>query len=50
VRAHLGDWLGGQSPFVQLVLTNPVVLALLLAIGLNLVLNGLRRPTAEAAS
>jgi|CXWL01.1.fsa_nt_gi xanthine/uracil permease len=29
---------------------DPAVLALLLAISLNLLLNGLRRPTAEAAS
>lgn len=50
VRAQLGETLGKLPPFVQLLLTNPVVLAMVLAISLNLLLNGLRRPTAEAAS
>jgi xanthine/uracil permease len=44
VRTALGaDWLAAHPPMVGLLLTNTVVLAVLLAVGLNLVLNVLPR-------
>lgn len=46
VRAQLPEWLSAQAPLVQLLLTNPVVLGMLLAIGLNLLLLGARKDDA----
>lgn len=47
VRAQLPDWLATQAPLVQLLLTNPVVLGMLLAILFNLVLGGARKDAAS---
>ena len=49
VRTALPDWLGSRPPLAQLLLTNTVVLAMLLAIGFNLVLNVLRGEAEDGA-